>query len=778
MRRVKAASRKLSRLAELAIAGAVAGTSIARAQEAATQTITFDDMDATGGGMDYVPIPENYSGFNWYNFDCANAPGLTQQLGPNGFINGMVTSPNVAFSAFDLPAQLYMSSGGTFDLTSAYMTAVWDDGLQVKVDGYLNGTVVDTASFTLNTSGPTLETFDFTNVDTVEISTSGGTPNPAFSHTGKNFAMDNLTVTSSVSSMVWALPGSGNWDVAANWNQMLTPTIVNDVTIGPVNSLTVTGPASYASVNSLTLGGGSGDATLALQPTGDLAVTNGLVIYGGSSLITSGANVTVAALSVDGTLAQSGAGSLTVGANEIVGNSGNGILTQSGGGNSSLAITIGNNAGSTGSYSLSGTGTVSVTSSEYVGYNGTGAFNQTGGTNSIPGSKDLYLGYNNGSTGTYILSATGSLSAGSEIVGYFGAGNFNQSGGANAIGSLLTVGYNGPTSTYTLSGAGAVSATDETVGFYATGIFNQTSGTNTITSELDIGYVAGSTGSYTLSGGSLSLPAGNVFVGGTNGGNGGAGGMGNLTISNTGQLSVAGTMTVYNSGSVNINGGSTSVGSVSITGNGIVNMNASLAINFGSPASDPVSTIVGYLQSGYHGGAWTGAAGIISTSAAASGRTTTLGYLDGNIDTTDRTQVAPNQILVKYTLVGDANLDGIVNFTDFAVVLKYFAQPGTDWAEGNFAYAANSPSIASTNFTDFADVLKNFLQPFPGGGAGETLGGAAQPLTTTVQVVPTTPAVPEPSGLSLLTAGAVGLLRRRKGISSRAVPQTSPAAGH
>jgi len=192
-----------------------------------------------------------------------------------------------------------------------------------------------------------------------------------------------------------------------------------------------------------------------------------------------------------------------------------------------------------------------------------------------------------------------------------------------------------------------------------------------------------------------------------------------------------------------------------------------LAINFGSPASDPISTIVSELSAGYHGAtAWTGTSvsgGVITSStAAAGGKAVSVGYLDGNIDTTDSSEVAPNQILVKYTLTGDTNLDGIVNFTDFATVLKNFALPGTDWAEGNFTYNANSPSIQGTNFTDFADVLANFLQPLPGGGGGETIGGTVEPLTTTVQILPTTPALPEPTSLSLLAAGAAGLLRRRR----------------
>jgi len=265
-------------------------------------------------------------------------------------------------------------------------------------------------------------------------------------------------------------------------------------------------------------------------------------------------------------------------------------------------------------------------------------------------------------------------------------------------------------------------------------------------------------GSMTLSQLQNNLNAAAVYVGGSTIS---AGGTGVLTVNNTGQLSVAGAMKVWNHGRANLNGTTAAVGSLSIVGNGIVNLNGSLTINFGAPANDSISTIVGYLQSGYNGGAWTGTSGIISTSAAATTGTATLGYLDGNIDT-GLPAVAPNQIVVKYALVGDANLDGVVNFADFASVLKNFGQPGTDWAQGNFTYNPNSPSIQGTNFTDFADVLKNFLQPFPGGGGGESLGGATISSEESAQIQTAVVQLPEPGAIGLGLCVAMGALARRR----------------
>ena len=81
---------------------------------------------------------------------------------------------------------------------------------------------------------------------------------------------------------------------------------------------------------------------------------------------------------------------------------------------------------------------------------------------------------------------------------------------------------------------------------------------------------------------------------------------------------------------------------------------------------------------------------------------------------------------------GDFNLDGFVNATDLAIMKQYFGNTGIGWAGGN----ANCDDII--NATDLA-ILK------------ESFGFEA-----------TTVAVPEPVSLSLLGAGAVLLLRRRR----------------
>ncbi len=294
-------------------------------------------------------------------------------------------------------------------------------------------------------------------------------------------------------------------------------------------------------------------------------VAGGEIDQSGVTTNTATGNLTLGVpAAVTGTYNLSG-GILSVTGSEIIGNSGTGAFIQSGGTNTTAALTLGDQSGASGSYTLGPGGSLAVGGDEYIGNFGSGAFTQTGGTNTTTGT--LILGNNSGPTGTYNLSG-GSLSALSEFFGNPGTGTFTQSGGTNTVINNLYLGYFNAASsgTYNLSG-GSLSADFEAIGVNGTGAFIQTGGTHTVSDILILGDSPGASGTYNLSGtGSLSVTgAGGETIGNSGTGTftqtGGtntvaqtltlgdqSGASGSYTLSNTGSLA-AGEEIIGNLGS-------------------------------------------------------------------------------------------------------------------------------------------------------------------------------------------------------------------------------------
>jgi hypothetical protein len=190
-----------------------------------------------------------------------------------------------------------------------------------------------------------------------------------------------------------------------------------------------------------------------------------------------------------------------------------------------------------------------------------------------------------------------------------------------------------------------------------------------------------------------------------------------------------------------------------------------MAINFGSAANDPIVAIVSYLKNGYNGGTWTGTSGIISSNAAA--RTTpvlSIGYADGNTDTA--TPAAANQVLIKFTLAGDANLDGTVDFSDLDIVGRHLNTTGNDWSAGNFNY----DSAGAVNFDDLLIVAQNLNANL---GDMQLIGGQ----TGLDEIQNLAISLPEPGMPLLCGVFAAGLLAPRRRRSRRELPPPGGRSG-
>ena len=103
-----------------------------------------------------------------------------------------------------------------------------------------------------------------------------------------------------------------------------------------------------------------------------------------------------------------------------------------------------------------------------------------------------------------------------------------------------------------------------------------------------------------------------------------------------------------------------SIGSLTVNGTGTLDVGKS-AITI-SETGTPATTLKQYLVSGYNAGAWNGSG--INTSSGTAGFA--LGYTDSSDGVVSG--LPAGTFLVKYTRVGDLNLDGTVNFVDLLIL--------------------------------------------------------------------------------------------------------------
>ena len=329
-----------------------------------------------------------------------------------------------------------------------------------------------------------------------------------------------------------------------------------------------------------------------------------------------------------------------------------------------LGINAGGGAGVTSTYTLSGSGIVQTNQLNVNNNGGTGIFTQNGGTNIVNGN--IYLGVNSSiGEGIYNLN-NGTLSTHQVNVGNGTKGTFNQTGGTLTASDLVTVGYyfNNPSvgrDVYTLSG-GTLNALAG-LQLDQSGVFNQTGGALRTT----------------------------LF---------------NLLLTSSSKLS----------------GGTHDCTDLLIdVDNAKLDLtNQSMLINYSG--TSPLDNVKMYAGHGYANGAWNGTG--LNSSMAAVNHAGAIGYgeasdvlsLSGSQTKAWQGYTADaTSLLVRYTLAGDANLDGKVDFQDLVrVAQNYGGLVGKYWPEGDFNYDGK---------TDFVDLVK-LAQNYGGVLPGEAIPGA------------------------------------------------------
>ena len=231
----------------------------------------------------------------------------------------------------------------------------------------------------------------------------------------------------------------------------------------------------------------------------------------------------------------------------------------------------------------------------------------------------------------------------------------------------------------------------------------------------------------------------------------------NKTISKTGAGAVqlpnltanalnisAGTVQIAQQPNSGNSGGTSVLKSLSVSGGALDLTNNGLVINYSG--TSPLASIASAVASGSANGAWNGP-GINSSTAAAVAADNTnpsktgIGYAEasaiGSPGSFLGQSVNTNAVLVRYTLLGDSNLDGVVDTTDFTNLANDFGTSVQNgWVLGDF----NGDGVV--NALDFNAVATNFGQALPAPAMGTV--------------------VPEPTAVAIGVAAVLVLLPRRR----------------
>jgi hypothetical protein len=170
---------------------------------------------------------------------------------------------------------------------------------------------------------------------------------------------------------------------------------------------------------------------------------------------------------------------------------------------------------------------------------------------------------------------------------------------------------------------------------------------------------------------------------------------------------------------------------LSIASNGNFNVGNNIVVLSYGAGPDPISSIAAEITSGYNSGAWNGS-GINSSNAAANASSYGLGYAD-SADPGNPAALASNTIMIRYTLLGDADLNGTVNGIDFGIFAANLNKSVSYWDQGDFNYDGIANGI------DFGLLSVNLNQ-----AVNIDAGVIAQPSQTVATPV-TTVATPAPN---------------------------------
>jgi hypothetical protein len=198
--------------------------------------------------------------------------------------------------------------------------------------------------------------------------------------------------------------------------------------------------------------------------------------------------------------------------------------------------------------------------------------------------------------------------------------------------------------------------------------------------------------------------------------------------------------------SFTIAGGSTPTGKLDLQDNGLV-------INY--TGATPLATVRQQIIAGYGPGKdWTGLTGIGSSLGTSNGLAVGIAEAsDFNLTNFAGQAVDSTTLVARLTRYGDANLDGITDFSDLGRLLQNYNKSG-DWSKGDGNYDG------IVDFADLGLLLNNYNKSVP------VLNGIEANLRT----------VPEPNNSTLAMFGILGLVLARQLFHNQTAAQRCSAS--
>ena len=161
---------------------------------AKTKPINFDKIDTSPYGS--ALIENGYSKLDWSNMYVINkvTSGI-DYYGNSGYITGVTSGDQAAFTGFGSPASVYIASG-TFTFGSVEMTSGWNKKETVEIQGFdKKGNVIFDTTVKITDAGPTHVELNWAKVSEVLFTPLTGKQDPNVTGAGLHVVFDDMVIT-------------------------------------------------------------------------------------------------------------------------------------------------------------------------------------------------------------------------------------------------------------------------------------------------------------------------------------------------------------------------------------------------------------------------------------------------------------------------------------------------------------------------------------------------------------------------------------------------------